>query len=574
VTEHHATEHHVTEHLALGMSRLLLLAGSIVIAVPTLAGDVVSLQPRMGAPLAALTSAERELFDIGRSLYVTPLLPSDGLGPIFNKSNCQSCHSTPAPGGWGNIAVTHFGLSDKDAFENLEGLGGPLLQTQTIAPGCGEFVPDAANTVIVRVTNSSMAFGLIEAIPDEAIAANEDPTDLDGDGVSGRVHWVAALEDPMGSPLRAGRFGWKAQVATVLTFSADASRNEMGLTNRLLPEENAPNGDFGLLSECDPVPDPEDVADADGFEFIDRVTHFQRYLAPPPQTPRSGMSGEAVFAAVGCTACHVPEWTTANDPSLEAAIRNRTIRPYSDFLLHDMGLLADGFPEGDAGGQEMRTPVLWGLRTRDPMLHDGSAAGGTFENRVAAAIAAHGPFGEGAASAAAFEALPQAEKDQLIAFLGSLGRLEFDHNADGNVDLLDFTAFEACYGSKGTITPDDPCAVSDLDQDGDVDLVDFEFFLLAYERDGGEVGDCDGDGVVDLEAILVGLGSDRDGDGVPDDCVACAGDLDGSGAVDGVDLGSLLASWGAASATADLNGDGVVNGIDLGIVLANWGACP
>lgn len=543
------------------------------IAISASADGLLSLQPRMGAPLPALTPAERELFDVGRALYVTPLLPSDGLGPIFNKSNCQSCHSTPAPGGWGNIAVTHFGYDDKGKFENLETLGGPLLQTQAIAPGCGEFVPPAANTVIVRVTNSSMAFGLIEAIPDEAIAANEDPGDADGDGVSGRVHWVAALEDPIGSPLRAGRFGWKAQVATVLSFSADASRNEMGLTNRLIPTENAPNGDFDLLSECDPVPDPEDVADGDGYEFIDRVTHFQRYLAAPPQTPRSGMTGEAVFAAVGCTACHVPEWTTADDPSLEDAIRSRVVRPYSDFLIHDMGLLADGFPEGDASGQEMRTPVLWGLRTRDPMLHDGSAAGGTFENRVLAAIEAHGPFGEAAASAAAFDALPEQQKDQLVAFLGSLGRLEFDHNADNQVDLLDFTPFQACFAIDTTISPDDPCAVSDIDRDGDVDLLDYEYFALAYERDGGEIGDCDNDGIDDLEAILTGIATDRDGDGVPDDCLACAGDLDGSGATDGGDLTIILANWGGKG-IGDLDGNGVVDGGDLTIVLAGWGDCP
>jgi CxxC motif-containing protein (DUF1111 family) len=552
---------------------LVILGASTLLAGSAMASEGMNLlQSRAGAPLASLTEAEFSLFIEGRALYTTPLAPEDGLGPIFNKSNCQSCHSTPV-GGWGNIAVTHFGFEDKDVFEDLESLGGPLLQTQTTSVGCGEFVPGEANVVIVRVTNSSLAFGMIEAIPDAAIAANEDPQDADGDGISGRVHWVRPLEAPPKSPLRAGRFGWKAQVATVLSFSADAARNEMGLTNRLIPTENAPNGDYDRLAACDPVPDPEDLADAAGYEFIDRVTHFQRYLSPPPQTPRSGMTGETIFAAVGCTACHVPEWTTSNDPSLEAALRGQTIRPYSDFLLHDMGLLADGFPEGDASPLEMRTPVLWNLRMRDPMLHDGSAAGGTFEDRVTAAIGSHGPFGEGAASAAAFAALPETEKAQLIAFLGSLGRLEFDFEVDFKVDLGDFPVFKACFDASGTLTPDDPCAVGDLDQDGDTDLVDFEYFRLAYERDGGVDGDCNGDGVSDLETILLGLADDRDGDGVPDNCGVCSGDLNHDGVVNGVDLGIILAGWGNPG-IADLNFDGVVNGVDLGIVLAAWGSCP
>jgi CxxC motif-containing protein (DUF1111 family) len=154
---------------------LVILGASTLLAGSAMASEGMNLlQSRAGAPLASLTEAEFSLFIEGRALYTTPLAPEDGLGPIFNKSNCQSCHSTPV-GGWGNIAVTHFGFEDKDVFEDLESLGGPLLQTQTTSVGCGEFVPGEANVVIVRVTNSSLAFGMIEAIPDAAIAANEDP---------------------------------------------------------------------------------------------------------------------------------------------------------------------------------------------------------------------------------------------------------------------------------------------------------------------------------------------------------------------------------------------------------------
>ena len=358
------------------------------------------LQPRMGQPLPGLSALEMQRFGIGRQLYGRPLTVQDGLGPVMNKSNCSSCHTNPT-GGWGSIAVTHFGIDNKGEFELYPGESQSLFQLLSLSQGCAEVIPSDATVVRSRVTNSSMAFGLIEAIPDSAIAANADPEDANGDGISGRVHWVVPLETPGGAP-RAGRFGWKAQVATVLSFSGDAARNEMGLTNRLEPHENAPNNDTDRLPECDAVEDVEDVEDTEGFAFIDRVTHFQRYLAPPPQTPKSGMSGEAVFTSIGCAACHIPAWSSSQDPALEDAIRGKPFRPYSDFLIHDMGLLGDGIQQADASESEMRTPVLWGLRRRDPMLHDGRAAGGTFAARVTQAIAAHGPLGEGAASAESF----------------------------------------------------------------------------------------------------------------------------------------------------------------------------
>ena len=556
----------IASHRLLLLS-LILTSGGLPLAA--IAGEMPPLQRRAGEPIRGLSPQELSLFWEGRALYATPVSAAEGLGPIFNKSNCQSCHSVPV-GGWGSISVTHFGFEKKGSFDELLHLGGPLLQELSLAPGCAELVPAEANVVVQRVTNSSMAFGLIEAIPDEAIAANEDPFDLDGDGVSGRVHWVPALEDPAGSPLRAGRFGWKAQVATVLTFSGDAARNEMGLTNRLFPTENAPNGDASRLIACDPLPDPEDHPDDAGFDFIDRVTHFQRYLGPPPQTPRSGMTGEAIFTTIGCAKCHMPEWTTSNDPALEEALRGKVIRPYSDFLIHNMGLLGDGIRQGDAGELEMRTPVLWNLRTRDPMLHDGSAAGGTFADRIAAAVAAHGPFGEGAGSAAAFAALSPGEKAQVVAFLDSLGRLEFDLDGDGAVDLMDLGPMRDCFGG-GPYSPDDPCAVADLDQDGAVGLLDLGRFVEAYQ---GENGDCDGDGLTDIEEIVRGLAPDEDGDGVPDDCGACPADLDGNGLVGGGDLAILLTNWGAKGSPADIDGDGVVNGADLASLLTNWGACP
>ena len=534
-------------------------------------GGVLELQPKAGSPLRDLTAPQRARFELGAQLYSTPIPALEGMGPIFNKTNCVSCHSTPR-GGWGNAAVTHFGIVDEKGFFHLvPGESQSLLQDFAVSEACKEHVPDQATFTATRVTNSSMAFGMVEAIPDADIAALADPVDADGDGISGRVHWVHPLEDPEG-PLRAGRFGWKAQVATVLTFSGDAARNEMGITNRLIPTENAPNNDASRLAGCDPVPDPEDVPDGEGLAFIDRVTDFQRYLAVPPQTPKSGMAGESIFVSVGCARCHVPEWTTSTAAALEPALRGKVIRPYSDFLLHDMGLLGDGVTDGYAGELEMRTPTLWNLRTRDPMLHSGAASGGTFSERVRTAIALHGPYGEGAASAEAFSMLAEADKERLVAFLDSLGRLEFDATGDGHVDPLDLPSFRAAFGQA--TNPNLPSAVHDIDQNGIVDAVDLAMLVQAYEAVETGNADCNGNGIADVRDIATGTSADANLDGIPDDCVACPADLDDNGAVNGDDLGIMLGAWGTSSAVADLDGNGAVNGDDLGILLGAWGPCP
>lgn len=545
-----------------------LLAAALLVNSAHAGGPV--LQPKAGDPLNGLSKAQVSAFWAGRTSYATPFGPETGLGPIMNKSNCQSCHSNPV-GGWGSISVTRFGADNDGVFIPLEELGGSLLQSLSISGECSESIPAQATVVASRLTNSSMAFGLVEAIPDAAIAAHEDPIDSDSDGVSGRVHWVLPLESSPTSPLRAGRFGWKAQVATVLTFSGDATRNEMGITNALIPTENAPNGNMATLAACDAVADPEDHPDASGLTFIQRVTNFQRYLAQPPQTPRSGMTGEAIFVSVGCAKCHVQQFTTSTSTSLEAAIRGKTIRPYSDFLLHDMGLLADGVSDGMASEQEFRTPTLWNLRTRDPMLHNGMASGGTFEQRVTIAINAHGPFGEGAGAAAAFDALTATQKSQLIAFLDSLGRDEYDIDGNRSVDAIDLNLMASCRLQSG-ISADNPCAIGDINQDGFVDSVDMQGFLLAAARDGVDVsGDCDGDGTVDFVEIFNGA-PDANFDGVPDNCApACPADLDHNGAVNGADLAFLLGSWGTAG--ADLDNDGSTGGADLAILLSAWGAC-
>jgi mono/diheme cytochrome c family protein len=308
-----------------------------------------------------------------------------------------------------------------------------------------------------------------------------------------------------------GRFGWKAQIATVLSFSGDAARTEMGLTNRVVPDETAPNGDNALLGQCDPILGIEDQPDARGLTFVDAVTAFQRYLGPPPQSPRSGMAGEAIFNSVGCVKCHTAQFLTPNDPALEGAIRNKAIRVYSDFLLHDMGALADGIPDGQATGVEMKTPPLWNLRTRPVMLHNGSVSAGDFATKVTAAINAHA--GEAAASRTAFLALTTAQRAQVVAFLDSLGRNDYDTDSDGLITRLDF-ALIVRNSTDANVTADEAWAVADLNQNH---LIDADEVTQLRDMLGVPV-DCNQNGVADWTEIATGATDDLNGNGTPDEC--------------------------------------------------------
>jgi len=474
-------------------------------------------QPKMGAPLEGLTPTQLARFQAGRVDFTRVFAVGDGLGPIFNQTSCASCHNNPI-GGPGSIKVFRFGADDGETFDPLAALGGTLLQGQAINIAVSEVIPPEATIVAPRVTPSTLGLGLIEAIPDAAIAARE--TSPPSPNVSGRVHWVTPLEGP--AALRVGRMGWKAQIATVLSFSGDAAQNELGVTNRLLPFENAPNGNVALVNAFDTVADPEDGPDGQGLHLIDRLTDFQRYLAAPPQTPRSGMTGEALFNAVGCADCHVASFTTSNDPSLESAIRNKVVKPYSDFLLHEMGLAADFIADGDASVQEIRTPPLWGVRSRNPLWHDGRVTGGTLLTRMlgpGGVIELHEALGsEAAPSATAFFNLSAADQLRVVDFLDSLGRAEFDGNGDNVRNRLDLPGIIQA-ATAGTVTADSPGAVYDFDQNGIVDNFDLYQLSLVYEED------CNGNGINDLQDLISGFSQDANNNLVADECEFCQVDL-------------------------------------------------
>jgi CxxC motif-containing protein (DUF1111 family) len=360
-----------------------------------------------GVPLTGLTSAQLSAFQAGLNQFQQREIPSTGLGPIFNRDSCVACHAGPAPGGSSPVTTTRFGQVTNGVFDPLISLGGSLLQSQAINPIGLEHIPAQANVTAQRETQPLFGLGLIEAIPDATILKGVRTTAVNG--VLGRA---AMVVDPVSKTTRVGRFGWKAQQATLLAFAGDAYDNEMGITNRVFPTENAPNGNLAILKQLDKVPDPEDHVDpATGESKIDRVTDFMRALAPPPAQAANASTayGALFFAQVGCANCHTPSMTTGT--SSISALSNQTIFLYSDLLLHDMGSLGDGIAQGAAGPREMRTAPLWGLKASAPYLHDGRAP------TVDAAIRAHD--GEAALSKSQYLQLNSQQQGLLIQFLNS-----------------------------------------------------------------------------------------------------------------------------------------------------------
>jgi CxxC motif-containing protein (DUF1111 family) len=359
--------------------------------------------PQPGAPLAGLTAAELADFHDGRDEFVAVETPEGGLGPIFNNSSCVACHSAGGVGGASTQTVTRFGRLTQGQFDDLARLGGSLLQARAIDVAALERVPREASITTRRVTTPLFGAGLMEAITDDTIEQNARKPQPDG--VHGRVSYVL---DVATGQRRVGRFGWKAQHATLLAFAGDAYLNEMGVTSRLFPRENAPNGRADLLARFDRLPDPEDVVEPDsGKGDIDHAADFMRLLAPAPTQPPTSdsLAGQRLFGDARCTACHTPVLTTGN--SLVAALAHKPVALYSD-----LRALGDGIAQETARGRDMRTAPLWGLRLRPAYLHDGRA------RTVEAAIEAHD--GEAAVSRRRFQAMTPTEKRQLVAFLRTL----------------------------------------------------------------------------------------------------------------------------------------------------------
>ncbi len=337
---------------------------------------------------------------------------ADGLGPVYNAQSCRECHQNPIIGGGSQVTELRAGHFDGTTFHDAA--GGSLINDRAIDPSIQERVPPGNEVRALRISLNTLGDGFVEAIDDStlvAISHNQPP------GMQGQVVEVPVLE--ASGVTRVGRFGWKAQHASVVSFSADAYLNEMGITNPFFPTENTSNG--RSVAAFDTVPDPEDSG-----SDVQAFARFIRASTVPPRDPTlsatpDAQAGSFLFNQVGCVTCHVrnmvtvPAGTSINGGTLTVpdALGNKIIHPFSDFLLHDVGtgdgIVQDGGPDSR---NKMRTAPLWGLRTHDRLMHDGRSL------TLTDAILRH--RGEAQGVILRCRSLSAPEQRQLLTFLMSL----------------------------------------------------------------------------------------------------------------------------------------------------------
>lgn len=360
-------------------------------------------------PLPELTAREQARFEEGRVLFEFQFSPREGLGPVFNGRTCAACHHAPSIGGNGPGYRSNIRYHER----NDPGTDAKLFHDKSISGGPSESIPEGVR-LSERKPPTLQGDGLIAAIPEDAIVANEDPDDRDGDGIHGR----AARKD--GQLLR---FGSQSQRGHLFEFVADALLNELGLTSPVpgFDQELVPLTSQLLAKLRAPQPNVT-------VDLVQKVRDFIALLAPPsrdqeaigePQVAR----GERLFGDLACAMCHVPTFKTVSqippaskpgDLQPFPALMDKEIHPFSDFLLHDVGeTLDDHVALGVAKSSEYRTPPLWGVRFHQHLLmHDGRAH--NFEQ----AIVFHG--GEAARSRNKFLSLPADDRQALIEFLRTL----------------------------------------------------------------------------------------------------------------------------------------------------------
>src|SRR5215469_7637211 len=275
----------------------------------------------------------------------------DGLGPVFNATACVDCHQNPVTGGPSQITEIRAGHLDTTGnFVNPtipidDGAGSitgrSIVDDRAICPEAHEQLPDTENIRALRAVLNTLGDGFVEAIDDNTlltIAANQ------AQSTNGQIHGEAVQVNLFEAPgqTRVGRFGWKDQHASLLSFSADAYLNEIGITSRLRPKDTT--------TVCKTTTDPEDQPDAIGLADIDHFAQFMRGTqVPPPDATLAAttdaQAGQALFAKIGCATCHVSTITTAASGTvvngglfvIPDALGNKIIHPYGDFLLHDIG---------------------------------------------------------------------------------------------------------------------------------------------------------------------------------------------------------------------------------------------
>ncbi len=361
-------------------------SGGVLMAVPAFGGTDATAEFLSQAQAAGMAA---DMTHFGTFLFSLDVTPEQGLGPLFNQSSCDACQRSPFPGGMGLLPGQDehvVGLLQSDgSFDPLLGQGGPVARVHSIAElgvpcSLPTGIPHQANVVSLRNAMTLRGNGLIDDIALGDVLANmaNEPT-----AVRGRPNML-----PDG---RMGKFGWKANVSTLVEFMGEAFRNEMGLTNPLRPRDE--------VSGCSANRNSPEV-DALALEA---AAMFLNSIDPPaPPAACTSSAGATLFQSIGCASCHAP--------SLPGPGARGPVHLYSDLLLHDMGPgLADQMQQGSAQGNEWRTMPLWKVSERGKFLHDGRAS--TLTN----AIEAHG--GQAQPARDAFQSLDETTKQAVLTFL-------------------------------------------------------------------------------------------------------------------------------------------------------------
>jgi CxxC motif-containing protein (DUF1111 family) len=379
---------------------------------------------------------------------------ADGLGPVYNAQSCRECHQNPTSGGSSQVTELRVGHRGPDGkFQNPEipiarGAeiikGRSLVNDRAICPNAAfpsteiqERVPDSEKIRTFRVSLNLLGDGFVEAVPDQTfVDLAKEQCLKNHNKICGQVLYVPIVEAP--GQTGVGRFGWKDQQASLLSFSGDAYLNEMGITNRLQPDE--------VTNLCNTASEPNDTPGSDGLADIDHFARFMRATEAPArdsqvaQTPKARRGAE-LFDTVGCDICHVQTLTTApagtkingGTFAIPSALGEKQFHPYGDFLLHNVGT-GDGIvmamtehygknmyqitwknfsvPEFNNTANKIRTAPLWGVRLHSRLMHDGASV------TLTDAILRH--RGEAEHVADKFEKLKPPEKEALLEFLRSL----------------------------------------------------------------------------------------------------------------------------------------------------------
>jgi len=429
------------------LSKRILARSCLVaaLAAPAAGIDIVEAQPSIAAPTEAPAGFHTPSFDSAHSISNGILEPpgdsfardqqvyeenktvADGLGPVYNATSCVVCHQNPNSGAASQVTELRVGHYDANGtFVNPTILindgqntitGRSIVNDRAIGPQAQEVIPAAENIRALRAALNTLGDGFVEAIDDSTLVAIAAAQPAQSEGrINGEVVEAPIFEAP--GQTRVGRFGWKDQHSSLLSFIADAYLNEMGITSRLRPTEVT----TVLLTTTGINDQPDELGLAD----IDHFAQFIRGTMVPPRdtvlaATHAAIKGEALFTRIGCSVCHVQSITTAPAGTpvnggafvVPAALGNKIIHPFSDFLLHDIGT-GDGIvqvgPQDTA--DKLRTAPLWGLRDKARFMHDLRSL--SLED----AVIRH--EGEARRPARRFRDLSPEDKEALITFLRTL----------------------------------------------------------------------------------------------------------------------------------------------------------